>query len=267
MMTGDPILMFITGVAGSGKSTLSWALTEWLKEQGYSVSRVNLDPGAVTLPYEPDFDVRGLFSLKDVMEEYNLGPNGAQVASADLMAMHIEKVKENIYELGTDYVVIDTPGQIELFAFRTSSTSIVHILGAQNSALVYIVDPMMCSTPRDYVSQIMLAATVRVRFNVPIINVLSKIDLIPVEDQERILNWSDNLDILYDALIGMEGGVDNQMAVEIFRALEAQGINTNLIPTAALDIKGMEDIYVYIQDIFFGGEEPKASRFEEEGEG
>ena len=44
------------------------------------------DPGAERVHYDPEFDVRDLVSLSDVMNEYDLGPNGAQILAADLVA-------------------------------------------------------------------------------------------------------------------------------------------------------------------------------------
>jgi Conserved hypothetical ATP binding protein. len=42
--------------------------------QGLDSAIVNLDPGAEFLPYEPDFDIREILSLSEVMSEYSLGP-------------------------------------------------------------------------------------------------------------------------------------------------------------------------------------------------
>jgi GTPase SAR1 family protein len=46
--------IFLIGTASSGKSTLTSALADWLKENEQSVATVNLDPAVISLPYEPD---------------------------------------------------------------------------------------------------------------------------------------------------------------------------------------------------------------------
>jgi ABC-type ATPase involved in cell division len=51
-------LAFIIGTAGSGKSFFTAAFSEWLKMSKQDVAVVNLDPGALKLPYSPDVDVR-----------------------------------------------------------------------------------------------------------------------------------------------------------------------------------------------------------------
>jgi len=70
-------LLRILGTAGSGKSTFASAFKRKLANEGYKVSCVNLDPGAEELFYQADWDVRDVFTIRDVMKKYGLGPNGA----------------------------------------------------------------------------------------------------------------------------------------------------------------------------------------------
>ncbi|RJS78636.1 GTPase, partial [Candidatus Bathyarchaeota archaeon] len=74
--------VFFIGTAGSGKSLLTAAFSKWLKMTKQDVAVVNLDPGALTLPYSPDVDVREYIDVTNLMEEYNLGPNGALIMAA-----------------------------------------------------------------------------------------------------------------------------------------------------------------------------------------
>ncbi|MBS7621842.1 ATP/GTP-binding protein, partial [Candidatus Bathyarchaeota archaeon] len=63
-------IVFIIGTAGSGKSQLTAAFSEWLMLSKQDVAIVNLDPGALTLPYRPDVDARDYISVDKIMEEY-----------------------------------------------------------------------------------------------------------------------------------------------------------------------------------------------------
>ena len=47
-------VIFVTGTAGAGKSLLTQALKNWYVGKGEDAIAVNLDPGVVTLPYEPE---------------------------------------------------------------------------------------------------------------------------------------------------------------------------------------------------------------------
>ena len=115
-------LAFIIGTAGSGKSLFTAAFAEWLKMSKQDVAVVNLDPGALKLPYQPDVDVRNYVEVGDIMEKYGLGPNGALVMAADLIADEIENLTRDIDEAHADIVLVDTPGQMELFRFPCKRT-------------------------------------------------------------------------------------------------------------------------------------------------
>ena len=112
------IHIYFVGTAGSGKSTLTHAFNEWCHRQGYDSIAVNLDPGVKKIPYSPEIDVREWISLEEVMKEYNLGPNGAQIVCADMLALNVKELEERLGEYRVDYVLFDTPGQLELFVFR-----------------------------------------------------------------------------------------------------------------------------------------------------
>ena len=136
--------------------------------EGLDCITINLDPGAEFIPYEPDIDIRDWVKVSEVMEDYGLGPNGAQVVCADLMALHVKELVEAVDGFKTPYVLIDTPGQIELFAFRQSSQVIIDQLGQDDSFLVYLSDPLLVKSPTGFVSSLMLCATVHFRFAMPI---------------------------------------------------------------------------------------------------
>ncbi|MDG6938737.1 MAG: ATP/GTP-binding protein, partial [Nitrososphaerota archaeon] len=101
---------FVTGTAGSGKSLLTAALKTWYANRGEGAIAVNLDPGVVELPYEPDVDIRERVQLQDVMEDYGLGPNGALILAADLTATKLAEIQDEIDSFKTENVIVDTPG-------------------------------------------------------------------------------------------------------------------------------------------------------------
>ena len=140
-------LAFIIGTAGSGKSLFTAAFAEWLKMSKQDVAVVNLDPGALKLPYQPDVDVRNYVDVGDIMEKYGLGPNGALIMAADLIADEIENLTRDIEEAHADIVLVDTPGQMELFAFRASGPYIVNELTKEPKALIYLFDAVFSINP------------------------------------------------------------------------------------------------------------------------
>ena len=111
------IVIFFIGTAGSGKSLLTASLSDWLKVGKQNVATVNLDPGVSTLPYVPDIDIRNKIDIYQIMDDYQLGPNGALVLASDLIAEEAQLIGAEIENLQSDVVLVDTPGQMELFAF------------------------------------------------------------------------------------------------------------------------------------------------------
>jgi GTPase SAR1 family protein len=251
----DSVFLYFTGCAGSGKSTLTQGFKVWMDKMGYNAIAINLDPGTERVPYPAEVDVRDWFKLSDIMQEYGLGPNGAQIAAADLIALKVGEIKEIVEEMDCDYILVDTPGQMELFTFRECSNIIIKALNEEKSAIVFLFDPMLSTTPSNFVSQILLGATTQFRFNIPTINILSKIDMLEEEQLERVLEWSRNPDSLYDSLIVETPDMKGELNVELFRAFEGLGALKELIPISSEEMTGMEDLYSMVQQIFAGGED------------
>ena len=84
--------IFITGTAGSGKSLLTSRLLQWYRDNNAYPIALNLDPGSVSLPYDPDVDVRDYIDIATLMESYSLGPNGSLVMASDMIATKMDEM-------------------------------------------------------------------------------------------------------------------------------------------------------------------------------
>ena len=247
--------IYFVGTAGSGKSSLVYAFQQWMTLQGLDCITINLDPGAEFIPYEPDIDIRDWVKVSEVMDDYGLGPNGAQIVCADLMALHVKELVTAVDGFKTPYVLIDTPGQIELFAFRQSSQVIIEQLGQDDSFLVFLSDPLLVKTASGFVSSLMLCATTHFRFAVPFVNVLSKSDMLKEEDLEKVLEWSREPESLNSVLMDDEAHSRVPLSLELFKAMENIGMYRTITPVSAELQEGMEDIYNAIQQSYQGGDD------------
>jgi GPN-loop GTPase len=254
----DPVFIYVVGTAGSGKSRFTAGLQRWLKERGLDATTVNLDPGAEALPYVPDVDIRDWLRLADVMDQYELGPNGAQVLAADLIALRLGDVSEAISQFRSPYVVVDTPGQTELFVFRESGRITMEILAPGRSLIVFLVDPFLAKRPSAYVSLAMLSATTAFRFGVPLLNALAKTDLLKPEELERLRAWSETPETLEDALLSEKPDLYTQMTTDTFRVLDAMGSFGRAVAVSSETLEGMDDVYAYVQEVYAGGEDLKS---------
>jgi len=251
----EEIFVYFIGTAGSGKSTLTANFQEWFKLRGLDAVILNLDPGAENLPYEPDIDIRDWISLKEVMETHELGPNGAQIACADMIALNTDDIKRSIESFKSDYILVDTPGQLELFVFRESGKYTVEFLNPEKSIICYLLDPILARTASGFISQLLLSINTNFRLNCPHINVLSKSDLLSDKDLEIIKKWSDSTDEIYGAITIEEPSVYREMSEAISHLIQEFGGHTKLIPTSKDNLKGIEDIYTCIQLQFGAGED------------
>ncbi len=249
------INVYFIGTAGSGKTTLTSAFKSWLTQRGLDAITVNLDPGAERLPYSADIDVREWISLPEVMDRYDLGPNGAQIVCADLLAINAPELKEALDEFDSDYALIDTPGQVELFAYRDASKEIIDTFGKKRSLIAYLFDPFLSREPSGFVSLYMLCTSILFRIELPFISILSKADLLDEGKVEKVIDWSRDLNNLYDDLIASPSSMQVQNSIELFKALEVLDIQRELIQASSETGAGMEDIYNAVQQMFFGGED------------
>ena len=247
--------VYFVGTAGSGKITLVKSYRDWLGNNGIDCMTINLDPGVDMLPYDADIDIREWVALDEVMGEYNLGPNGAQIVAADLMAVNIKKITDLLDGVRTEYVLVDTPGQLELFAFRESSNVIVEAFGKETSMVVYLSDRMLCKTSNGFVSNMVLSSLVEFRLQLPVINILTKADLMKDEDRDRMISWFENSDSLYDDLLDNDANPQTVVGMELFKAVESVGIFGQIRAVSAVENTGLEEIYSATQLEFFGGED------------
>ena len=233
--------IIITGTAGSGKSLLTSRLVQWYRDTGAFPASLNLDPGSVKLPYEPDVDVRNYVDITELMDNYDLGPNGSLVMASDMIATKLDEIQTEIDELNPEYLIIDTPGQIELFAFRASGPYFVSNLRAEEKATIFAFDGALVSTPINFVSVSLLASSVKLRLKTTEINALTKRDLV-IEKLPQILEWSGSAYALDDALAAEKDAEYSLLSRELGRSLSKAGFGQAVIAVSSLTMSGMVNL-------------------------
>lgn len=247
----DQIFIYITGTAGSGKTYLTKTFSDWLDLKNLDHMIINLDPGADFVPYPADIDVREWFTLEEIMEKYNVGPNGAQIIGADLVSTLVEDIKDEIELSSAEYVIIDTPGQLELFTLRESSRILVNALNPSRSVMIYLFDPIVSKTPSGFLSLLFMASSAIFRLGISQILALSKSDVLSEDELKRIVGWSTDPENLYSSM-NFERKTLN---IELFLMLKDAGFFRPLIPVSSVTGYGMDDIYDAIQETFYGGDD------------
>jgi GPN-loop GTPase len=233
--------VFVTGTAGAGKSLLTSRLLHWYKETNVYPVSLNLDPGAAVLPYEPDVDVRDYIDIATIMENYGLGPNGSLVMASDMIATKMDDIQRVIDDLNPDYVIIDTPGQIELFAFRASGPYFVSNLHADSKATIFTFDGMLVSSPINFVSISLLATSVKLRLKTAQINVLTKRDLI-IDRLTDMLDWASPGAALEHALNSEKDAEYSLMSKELARVMSKSGFGQSMIAISSVTMNGIMNL-------------------------
>ncbi len=245
--------LFVTGPAGTGKSTFCGALKDWLVSNDYNAAIVNLDPGSEFTPYEPDIDIREVISLSQIMSEFNLGPNGAQIVGADLILENTEFIENALKEFDDYYVIFDTPGQIELFSFRPGSPLLVDKLSQGKAMVAFVTDAVLSSSPSGFISQKMLYGSVMSRFFKPMLFVLNKTDLITDEDLKNIKSWEESPGQLYDAFMDEKQEMVKDYFSSVLNAFQESRMISKILSVSSKDFAGFEDIYSEMSLFFMGG--------------
>jgi hypothetical protein len=247
---------FIVGTAGSGKSLLTASLEKWLVGSDLSVTVVNLDPGVDSPPYTSDVDIREYVDYGDVMSSFGLGPNGALVASLDMAVGSVNDMRDEIIDTDRDYVLVDCPGQMELFAYRNSGPLMVSSLHQTDPALsLYLLDSNIARSATGYVSSLLLGVSINIRFGLSQLNVLSKSDILSPDELSMLQLWSDEPYTIEEALDDSSSGLIREYAKAALVILEQMGGGTNITPVSAKQMTGIENLYGEIQRIVAGGED------------
>ena len=242
--------VLIIGLAGSGKTTLAKAYSRWLKKNGYSVKVVNLDPGAKSLPYTPDLDVRRYFTIEELMLKHGLGPNGAFLKASEMLLEHSSTLLERIseFEASSDYVIVDTPGQMEMFVYRRSGSYFVSKLKALGSTLgVFIIDGEHANSPVDLAVSWTTSLLVQLKLDIPMVPVVNKRDL--VSDIELVKSFVREPRSLIKVLLEEEGLLTD-IAVRLVDLIEEYSQAIRPVLLSATKEEGLEELHSIAHEIF-----------------
>lgn len=194
-----PVVILVVGMAGTGKTTLVHRMQHYAATQGIRSYYINLDPAVAAVPYNVNIDIRDTVNYKEVMHSYQLGPNGAIMTSLNLFATKFHQVvallekKENL-----DWIVIDTPGQIEVFTWSASGQLISESLCAVLPTIVlFVADTTRCVSPQTFVSTMLYASGIMLKQQLPLIVVFNKTDVVSAD---VAIAWMRDSDALEDAV-------------------------------------------------------------------
>lgn len=194
-----PTCIIVLGMAGSGKTRFVQRVVATL----YSIKKpyaINLDPACKEVPYPVNIDIRDTVNYKEVMKQYGLGPNGGIVTTLNLYTTKFDQVMEFVDKAGKehDYVIFDTPGQIEVFTWSASGRIITEALASQfPTIIVYVLDTTRSVNPITFMSNMLYACSILYKTRLPFIVAMNKIDIV---NHSYAVEWMQDFEAFQDAL-------------------------------------------------------------------
>ena len=196
---GRCYIQIVMGPAGSGKSTYCQAMqyhatTLSNSSRKRTIHVANLDPAAEEFGYQLAFDIRDLISVEEVMEELNLGPNGALVYCMEYLLQNLDFLHDKLEEFcDDDYLIIDCPGQLELYTHIPIMRNLIDRMKMwgynHTMAAVFLLDATFVADPSKFISGSLLSLSAMIAMELPHINVLTKCDLLTEEEVEDVLSF------------------------------------------------------------------------------
>ncbi|KAH7095687.1 ATPase NPA3 [Paraphoma chrysanthemicola] len=246
-----PVAIVCVGMAGSGKTTFMQRLVSHIythpdpTKSEPAVSKtspnppyiINLDPAVHHVPFTPNIDIRDSVNYKEVMKQFNLGPNGGILTSLNLFSTKIDQVigllekrtrppapveetEQTTVEFMTNsgkdkpaapaqqpqvkHILVDTPGQIEVFVWSASGEILLSSLASTfPTVIAYIIDTPRTTSTSTFMSNMLYACSILYKTKLPMILVFNKTD---AQDAEFAKKWMTDFEAFQAALRGEEEG-------------------------------------------------------------
>ncbi|KAJ6021283.1 hypothetical protein N7540_006787 [Penicillium herquei] len=220
----SPVSIVCVGMAGSGKTTFMQRINSHLHSNQKVPYVMNLDPAVHSVPFDSNIDIRDSINYKEVMKQYNLGPNGGILTSLNLFATKVDQIisllekrtapnPENPAAKKIEHILVDTPGQIEVFVWSASGSILLETLASSfPTVIAYVIDTPRASSTSTFMSNMLYACSILYKTKLPMILVFNKTD---VQDAEFAKEWMTDFDKFQESLrkeeeagaFGSEGSV------------------------------------------------------------
>uniref|UniRef100_A0A9I9CUJ3 GPN-loop GTPase 1 n=1 Tax=Cucumis melo TaxID=3656 RepID=A0A9I9CUJ3_CUCME len=241
-----PVIIIVIGMAGSGKTTFLHRLvchTHASNIRGYVM---NLDPAVMTLPFGANIDIRDTVRYKEVMKQFNLGPNGGILTSLNLFATKFDEVISVIEKRADqlDYVLVDTPGQIEIFTWSASGAIITEAFASTfPTVIAYVVDTPRSSNPVTFMSNMLYACSILYKTRLPVVLVFNKTD---VAKHEFALEWMEDFEA-FQAAVSSDSSYTSTLSQSLSLVLDEFYKNLKSVGVSAVSGAGMDSFFKAIE--------------------
>ncbi|KAI1415479.1 hypothetical protein F5Y13DRAFT_156125 [Hypoxylon sp. FL1857] len=277
--SNEPVAIVCVGMAGSGKTTFMQRINAHLHGQREPPYVINLDPAVLNVPFESNIDIRDSVNYKEVMKQYNLGPNGGILTSLNLFSTKVDQIvsllekrtapdPENPGKKQIKNILVDTPGQIEVFVWSASGQILLESLASSfPTVIAYIIDTPRTASTSTFMSNMLHACSILYKTKLPMILVFNKTD---IKDASFAKEWMTD----YDAF---QAALSRDEAANAFGGVEGEGAGSGYMSSLLNSMSLMlEEFYAHLSvvgvssmtgagvDDFFAAVREKAEDFKKD---
>ncbi|KIW13363.1 hypothetical protein PV08_08551 [Exophiala spinifera] len=267
-MATSPVAVVCVGMAGSGKTTFMQRINNYLHVNKKKPYVLNLDPAVLNVPFQPNIDIRDSINYKEVMKQYNLGPNGGILTSLNLFATKIDQIITLLEKRANPppdskivppkHFLVDTPGQIEVFVWSASGSILLESLASSfPTVIAYIIDTPRTSSTSTFMSNMLYACSILYKTKLPMILVFNKTD---VQDADFAKEWMTDFGKFQEALreeeskgvFGGEGfggsGYMGSLLNSMSLMLEEFYSHLNMVAVSSMTGDGVDDFFQAVEE-------------------
>ena len=273
--TQTPVAVVCVGMAGSGKTTFMQRINAHLHAQHQKSKSttappyvLNLDPAVHRVPFDSNIDIRDSVNYKEVMRQYNLGPNGGILTSLNLFSTKIDQVmtilekrclpgeanRQTSSKPIPSHIIVDTPGQIEVFVWSASGNILLSAMASSfPTVIAYIIDtPRSTENTSTFMSNMLYAISILYKTKLPMVLVFNKTDVKP---ETEAVEWMRDFESFQDALRKEEenqeregGGYMGSLLNSMSLVLEEFYNHLSVVGVSAMTGHGVDDFFEAVDE-------------------
>jgi len=198
------------------------------------------------VPYGANIDIRDTVNYRNVMEQYNLGPNGGILTCLNLFSTRFDQVMalcEKPRSPQPKYIVADTPGQIEIFTWSASGSIISEAFASTfPTVIAFVVDTPQCTSPQTFMSNMLQACSILYKFQLPLLLVFNKTD---VTDHQFAELWMGDFEE-YAAALEADSSYASTLSRSMSLVLEEFYKNLRTVGVSAITGAGMDQFFAQV---------------------